>query len=154
MDRVDAQQARRVLDRLVGYTLSPLLWKKIRRGLSAGRVQSVALAILCEREQEIENFVPQDYWNVFVDATADDGRAYRLHVERENGRSLLSDGKTLAIDTLAKVRDIEKTLKEKPLIVASFTAKKNARKQPAPFKTSTMQQIAFPDTVRSVWSPT
>ena len=142
MDRVDAQQARRVLDRLVGYTLSPLLWKKIRRGLSAGRVQSVALAILCEREQEIENFVPQDYWNVFVDATADDGRAYRLHVERENGRSLLSDGKTLAIDTLAKVRDIEKTLKEKPLIVASFTAKKNARKQPAPFKTSTMQQIA------------
>lgn len=142
MDRVDAQQARRVLDRLVGYTLSPLLWKKIRRGLSAGRVQSVALAILCEREQEIENFVPQDYWNVFVDATADDGRAYRLHVERESGRSLLSDGRTLAIDTPAKVCDIEKTLEEKPLLVASFTAKKNARKQPAPFKTSTMQQIA------------
>lgn len=142
MDRVDAQQARRVLDRLVGYTLSPLLWKKIHRGLSAGRVQSVALAILCQREKEIEDFVPQDYWNVFVDAAAAGGRSYRLRVEKENGRSLLSNGKTLAINTAAKVRGIEKVLRSNPLIVSSFLSKKTAKKQPDPFKTSTMQQVA------------
>ena len=142
MNRVDAQQARRVLDRLVGYTLSPLLWKKIKRGLSAGRVQSVALSILCEREKEIEEFVPKDYWNIFVDASSNDGRTYRLHVEKEQNVSLLSDGKTLAIDTLAKVRRIEKALKTQPLFVTAFTSKRNSRKQPLPFKTSTLQQLA------------
>ncbi|MBR5980998.1 MAG: type I DNA topoisomerase, partial [Firmicutes bacterium] len=142
MNRVDAQQARRVLDRLVGYTLSPLLWKKIKRGLSAGRVQSVALSILCEREKEIEDFVPKDYWNIFVDASSQDGRTYRLHVEKEKDVSLISEGKTLAIDTPAKVRQIEKVLETEPLSVASFTAKQNSRKQPAPFKTSTLQQLA------------
>jgi len=142
MNRVDAQQARRVLDRLVGYTLSPLLWKKIRRGLSAGRVQSVALAILCAREKEIEDFVPKDYWNIYVDASSEDGRKYRLHVEKEKDVSLISEGKTLAIDTPAKVKRIEKTLNSSPLIVSSFLAKSNARKQPLPFKTSTLQQIA------------
>ena len=64
---VDAQQARRVLDRLVGYQISPLLWRKIRRGLSAGRVQSAALKIICDREELIRNFVPQEYWNIFAD---------------------------------------------------------------------------------------
>ncbi len=142
MNRVDAQQARRVLDRLVGYTLSPLLWNKIRRGLSAGRVQSVALAILCEREDEIESFVPKDYWNIFADVSSNDGRQYHLRVEKENGVSLLVDGKTLAIDTPEKAARIEATLKKEPLTVAAFTAKKNSRKQPAPFKTSTMQQMA------------
>ncbi len=142
MDRVDAQQARRVLDRLVGYTLSPLLWKKIKRGLSAGRVQSVALSILCEREKEIEDFVPQDYWNIFVDASSHDGRTYRLHVEREKEVSLISEGKTLAINSLAKVRRIEKVLKNEPLTVTSFSSKQNSRKQPMPFKTSTLQQLA------------
>ncbi len=142
MNRVNAQQARRVLDRLVGYTLSPLLWKKIRRGLSAGRVQSVALSILCEREHEIANFVPKDYWNVWVDASSADGRKYRLHVEKEKGKSLLSEGKTLAIDTPDKVARIEETLRTEPLTVLSFSAKQNARKQPAPFKTSTLQQLA------------
>ncbi len=140
--RVDAQQARRVLDRLVGYTLSPLLWKKIRRGLSAGRVQSVALSILCGREDEIERFTPRDYWNVYVEASAGDGRRYRLHVEKEKGKSLISEGKTLAIDTPAKVARVEKTLKTEPLSVVSFTARQNARRQPTPFKTSTLQQFA------------
>ncbi len=142
MNLVEAQQARRILDRLVGYTLSPLLWKKIRRGLSAGRVQSVALAILCEREKEIESFVPKDYWNIFVLASADDDRSYKLHVEKENGVSLMIDGKTLAIDTAKKAAKIESVLKSKPIIVKEFIAKKNSRKQPAPFKTSTMQQMA------------
>ena len=63
---VDAQQARRVLDRLVGYKISPLLWDKVRRGLSAGRVQSVALKLVCDREREIEQFVPEEYWNLFA----------------------------------------------------------------------------------------
>ena len=67
MDMVDAQQARRVLDRLVGYRLSPLLWKKVRRGLSAGRVQSVAVRLVVEREREIEAFVPQEYWSIEAD---------------------------------------------------------------------------------------
>ena len=66
MDLVDAQQARRVLDRLVGYKISPLLWKNIRKGLSAGRVQSVATRIICDREEEIENFVPEEYWTLSV----------------------------------------------------------------------------------------
>ena len=64
MKRVDAQQARRFLDRIVGYKLSPLLWKKIRKGLSAGRVQSVAVRLICEREAVIKNFVPQEYWSI------------------------------------------------------------------------------------------
>ena len=64
MDLVDAQQARRVLDRIVGYTISPILWEKVKRGLSAGRVQSVATRLICDREEEIENFTPQEYWSI------------------------------------------------------------------------------------------
>src|SRR5205823_6807328 len=67
MDLVNAQQARRILDRLVGYSLSPVLWRKVRKGLSAGRVQSVALRMIVEREREIENFVPQEYWSLDAD---------------------------------------------------------------------------------------
>lgn len=142
MNLVNAQQARRVLDRLVGYTLSPLLWNKIKRGLSAGRVQSVALSILCAREDEINAFVPKDYWNIYVNAIAEDGRKYKLHLERENGKSLMTDGKTLSIDTPEKVDDILAVLKSEPLTVASYVEKQNSRKQPAPFKTSTLQQMA------------
>ena len=69
MDLVDAQQARRVLDRIVGYKISPLLWAKVKRGLSAGRVQSVALRIICDREDEINAFIPEEYWS--LDATVD-----------------------------------------------------------------------------------
>ena len=93
---VDAQQARRVLDRLVGYKISPLLWDKVRRGLSAGRVQSVALKLVCDREREIEAFVPEEYWNLTArlagpvppefDAQApEEGR--REHQGRQRGRS-------------------------------------------------------------------
>ena len=66
MDLVDAQQARRILDRMVGYKISPLLWAKVKRGLSAGRVQSVALRIICDREQEIDSFIPEEYWSLDV----------------------------------------------------------------------------------------
>ena len=88
-------------------------------------MQSVALSILCEREKEIEDFVPQDYWNIFVDASSHDGRTYRLHVEREKEVSLISEGKTLAINSLAKVRRIEKVLKNEPLTVTAFSSLRN-----------------------------
>ncbi|MDY3868053.1 MAG: type I DNA topoisomerase [Pyramidobacter sp.] len=142
MNRVNAQQARRVLDRLVGYQLSPLLWRKVRRGLSAGRVQSVALAIICQREDEISAFVPKDYWNICVDACSPDGRHYRLRVERENNVSLLTDGKPLAIDSLEKAQRFENVLRTEPIAVAAFTQKNSSRKAPVPFKTSTLQQAA------------
>ena len=85
MKLVDAQQARRVLDRLVGYQLSPFLWKKVRRGLSAGRVQSVAVRLVVEREREIQGFVPQEYWT--IDARAGEGRARTPTFQREAGRA-------------------------------------------------------------------
>jgi DNA topoisomerase-1 len=74
--KVDAQQARRILDRLVGYKVSPLLWKTVRRGLSAGRVQTVALRMICEREKEIEDFVPQEYWDIFARLSEEKGQEF------------------------------------------------------------------------------
>lgn len=76
LNLVDAQQARRVLDRIVGYKMSPVLWKKVKRGLSAGRVQSVAVKLIVDREEEIENFIPQEYWNIY--ATLKDKKATRI----------------------------------------------------------------------------
>lgn len=142
-DLVDAQQARRVLDRLVGYTLSPLLWKKIRRGLSAGRVQSVALSILCDREKEIEAFVPQSYWPVTARASSLDGkRSYELAVERWNGESVMEDGRPMKIDSQQKADEICAELRRVSPVVTSFETKESARRAPAPFKTSTLQQEA------------
>ena len=85
MQRVNAQQARRVLDRLVGYQLSPLLWRKVRRGLSAGRVQSVAVKIICDREREIEAFIPEEYWSIIAQVA----RAWRTakHLFRQAHRT-------------------------------------------------------------------
>lgn len=143
MNLVDAQQARRVLDRLVGYTLSPLLWKKIRRGLSAGRVQSVALSILCDRERAIEAFVPQNYWTVTALTSSLDGtRHYKLAVEKESGASLLVDGRTMKIDSQEKADAICDALRRHPFVVQNFVTRENRRKAPAPFKTSTLQQEA------------
>ncbi len=142
MDKVDAQQARRVLDRLVGYTLSPLLWKKIRYGLSAGRVQSVALTILCEREKEIEKFEPQPYWAVEVKASSDDGRRYCLKVEKRGGKSLMVKGKPLKIDSQEIAQDIHDTVHREGVTVTSFMTREGRRKAPAPLKTSTLQQEA------------
>ena len=134
-DLFNAQQARRVLDRLVGYKLSPFLWRKVRRGLSAGRVQSVAVRLIDDREKEIENFKPDEYWN--VDATL--GAGHKSFVARlatdANGKKLLPKSETEA-------RAIEKGLEGASYVVSELKRGKRA-KQPTPaFITSTLQQEA------------
>lgn len=135
LDKVDAQQSRRVLDRLVGYQLSPLLWYKVQRGLSAGRVQSVALRIICEREEEIEAFVPQEYWLLDVHALAEDGRRYVLRVEKRGG-------KTFQIESAEQSLVVERELREKPLAISDYRKKESSRAALPPFKTSQLQQEA------------
>ena len=134
-DLFNAQQARRVLDRLVGYKLSPFLWRKVRRGLSAGRVQSVAVRLIDDREKEIENFKPDEYWN--VDATL--GAGHKSFTAR-----LASDskGKKLLPKNEAEARAIEKGLEGAEYVVTELKKGKRA-KQPTPaFITSTLQQEA------------
>lgn len=132
---VDAQQARRVLDRLVGYKLSPLLWKKVRFGLSAGRVQSVSVRLIVEKERERDAFVPDEYWSVFVD----------LHSESEKGKEVQAevdkkDGEKLKIINEAQATEIEKTLEKSSYEVSNIKKSQRTKKPNAPFKTSTLQQ--------------
>src|SRR3982750_2608254 len=88
MNKVNAQQARRVLDRLVGYKISPLLWDKVRRGLSAGRVQSVALKLVCDREREIERFVPEEFWNVFARLAGSQPPEFEAKLLKKSGEAI------------------------------------------------------------------
>ena len=134
MDLVDAQQSRRILDRLVGYNLSPLLWHKVSRGLSAGRVQSVALRIVCEREEEIEAFVPQEYWLLDVEAAAGN-RKYVLRVDKKNKKPFMPDCAEQSIEA-------ENAIKSNPINVESFKTKETKRPPLPPFKTSVLQQEA------------
>ncbi len=142
MNKVNAQQARRILDRLVGYTLSPLLWKKIRYGLSAGRVQSVALTLICDREKEIQAFIPREYWVVTVNASAEDGRVYSLKVESLEGKSLLKDGKPFLISNAEEAEKIALEVSRNQVVVTDFNTKTSNRNALPPFKTSTLQQEA------------
>ncbi len=136
IDRVDAQQARRVLDRLVGYQLSPLLWNKVKRGLSAGRVQSAALRIICEREDEIEKFIPEEYWLIDVECSSSDGtRKYRLRADKYLG-------KPLSVHTEKEASCIVKEIEKSGLSVDEFRTKESPRSALPPFKTSTLQQEA------------
>jgi len=139
-DLIDAQQARRALDYLVGFNLSPLLWKKIRRGLSAGRVQSPALRMICEREEEIEAFKPREYWTLEADLEHD-GSAFSAKLTHYNDEKL----KQFTIDNTEqanKVRDALVKAGGKALTVEKIE-KKQRRRQPAPpFITSTLQQEA------------
>ncbi|MBR1988927.1 MAG: type I DNA topoisomerase [Firmicutes bacterium] len=130
---VDAQQARRVLDRLVGYQISPLLWRKIRRGLSAGRVQSAALKIICDREELIRNFVPQEYWNIFADFKK--GKVFSAKVAEYEGKKLTIGNKAEADKVLAD-------LKAGQYKVSQIVRKERVRKPFAPFTTSSLQQDA------------
>ncbi|MCC8058649.1 type I DNA topoisomerase [Cloacibacillus sp.] len=136
MELVEAQQARRVLDRLVGYELSPLLWYKVQRGLSAGRVQSVALRIVCEREEEIERFIPEEYWLMDVDANSlDKKRGYKLRVEKYKN-------KPLTINNEEEALKIEGEIRAGRLTVDDFSTKESKKQPSPPFKTSTLQQEA------------
>ena len=136
---VDAQQARRVLDRLVGYTISPILWKKIRRGLSAGRVQSVALRMVVEREREIQSFVPQEYWTIDVDLTKTDGAGDAPLTTRFVGPVGKKKAKVSDQQEADRLTGLLRTAAYR---VASVKAKPQSRRPAPPFTTSTLQQEA------------
>ena len=136
MNLTDAQQARRVLDRIVGYKMSPVLWKKVRRGLSAGRVQSVAVKLIVDREKEIENFIPEEYWNIY--ATLLDEKSKKSFQARFFGK----DNKKLEIHSKEEVDEILKIVKKTKYIVENIKRGEKKRTPAPPFTTSTMQQEA------------
>ncbi len=136
MNRVDAQQARRVLDRLVGYKISPLLWAKVKRGLSAGRVQSVALRIICDREDEINAFIPEEYWTMDAEIAVKGEKkplAAKFYGD-EKGKIDLKDQE--------QVKAIEKEIKKAAFKVLEVKKGEREKKAPLPFTTSTLQQEA------------
>ena len=136
LNTVDAQQARRVLDRIVGYKISPILWKKVKRGLSAGRVQSVAVKLIVDRENEIENFIPEEYWNIYADLK--DEKSKKQFEARFYGKN----GKKQEIHSKEEIDQILKTI-EKAKYTVSEVKKGEKKRNPAPpFTTSTMQQEA------------
>lgn len=136
MDMVDAQQARRILDRIVGYQLSPLLWRKIRKGLSAGRVQSVATKIVADRDREIEDFVPVEYWT--LRAKLREGSKGQLF----EAEAVKYQGKKLELHTEQEARAAEEALSKADYIVSDAVKKERKRHPVPPFTTSSMQQEA------------
>ena len=131
---IDAQQARRVLDRIVGYKISPILWAKVRRGLSAGRVQSVAVKLIVDREEEIEKFIPEEYWNIVVE----------LLKNKESFKAKLigKDGKKLELKSKKEVDEVLKAIEKAEYIVKEVKKSQRKRTPAPPFTTSTMQQEA------------
>ena len=136
MDLVDAQQARRCLDRMVGYKISPVLWAKVKRGLSAGRVQSVALRIICDREEEINAFIPEEYWT--LDAVLKVEGEKKPLVAKYTGTA----DKNRTITSEEELEEIKKTLDNAQYRVASVRNGERVKKAPLPFTTSTLQQEA------------
>jgi DNA topoisomerase-1 len=136
-ERVDAQQTRRILDRIVGYKLSPLLWKHFRKGLSAGRVQSVAVKLIVDREREITNFAPQEYWRIFCDVHPEGelDKVFRMELEK-------IDGKKAEIHSESEAREIERVLRNEVLFVTDFKVSDRKSYPLPPLITSTMQQQA------------
>ena len=135
IDLVDAQQARRVLDRLLGYQISPILWQKVRKGLSAGRVQSVTTKLICDREKEIEEFIPKEYWTIELDAKTNEGEPLILKFYGEND-------KKIELENEEQVNDILEKIKNKDLIVSNIESKSRRKSAPKPFTTSMLQQEA------------
>ncbi|MBQ3415444.1 MAG: type I DNA topoisomerase [Clostridia bacterium] len=133
---VDAQQARRVLDRIVGYKISPVLWKKVKRGLSAGRVQSVAVKMIVDREEEIENFKPEEYWNLYADLK--DKESKKIFEAYFYGK----EGKKQGIHSKKEIDEILKNLEKAKYIVSEVKKGEKKRTPAPPFTTSTMQQEA------------
>ncbi len=136
MNVVDAQQARRVLDRIVGYKMSPLLWKKVKRGLSAGRVQSVAVKLIVDRENEIEGFKPEEYWNIY--AKLKDEKTKKQFEARFYGKN----GKKLEIHSKQETDEVLEGIKNAKYIVSEVKKGEKKRTPAPPFTTSTMQQEA------------
>ncbi len=132
--KVEAQLARRILDRLVGFKVSPLLWKAIKTGLSAGRVQTVALRLIVEREDEIARFVPQEYWSITARCEKD-GQGFDAELHR-------LDGKKPEIHAEAEAREIVAAVAAVPFVVSDVKRKERRKRPPAPFTTSTLQQEA------------
>ena len=133
---VDAQQARRVLDRIVGYKISPVLWKKVKRGLSAGRVQSVAVKLIVDREEEIEKFIPEEYWNIYADLL--DEKSKKDFLAHFTGKH----GKKIELHSKEDVDNILNDLKNAKYIVTDVKKGEKKRTPAPPFTTSTMQQEA------------
>ena len=133
MGLVDAQQARRVLDRLVGYQISPLLWRKVRKGLSAGRVQSAALKIICDREREIEKFEPKEFWNIIAEFKK--GKKFQAKLAEANGKKILVENK-------AQNDNIINELNSGEFVVSDVKEKIRMQKPYPPFTTSSLQQDA------------
>ena len=131
---IDAQQARRVLDRIVGYKISPILWTKVRRGLSAGRVQSVAVKLIVDREEEIEKFIPEEYWNIVVE----------LLKNKESFKAKLvgKDGKKLELKCKEEVDEVLKAIEKAEYIVKEIKKSLRKRTPAPPFTTCTLQQEA------------
>jgi DNA topoisomerase-1 len=138
MDLVNAQQARRALDYLVGFTLSPVLWRKLPGSRSAGRVQSVSLRLICDREDEIEAFNTQEYWDIKLDLNSDAKQQFQATIVEVEGKKL---GK-FSIVTDEQAGDIKKLLEDKKYQVLSITKKQSKRRPNAPFATASMQQEA------------
>ena len=132
----DAQQARRVLDRIVGYKISPVLWKKVRRGLSAGRVQSVAVKLIVDREEEIEKFIPEEYWNIYAELLHD--KSKKTFEARLYGK----DNKKIEITSKEQVEGILKDIEKAKYVVTDVKKGQKKRNPAPPFTTSTMQQEA------------
>ncbi|CAM4163266.1 type I DNA topoisomerase [Listeria booriae] len=134
MDLVDAQQARRILDRLVGYNISPILWKKVKKGLSAGRVQSVALKLVIDRENEIKAFIPEEYWTI-------DGN-FKKGKKEFQANFYGTNGKKKKLSNVDDVKEVMSTIKGKQFEVIDVVKKERLRNPAAPFTTSSLQQEA------------
>ncbi|HEN0624532.1 type I DNA topoisomerase [Streptococcus agalactiae] len=134
MDLVDAQQARRVLDRIVGYSISPILWKKVKKGLSAGRVQSVALKLIIDRENEIKAFQPEEYWTI-------DG-SFKKGTRKFNATFYGLDGKKFKLSNNEDVKTVLKRIKTDEFLVEKVEKKERRRNAPLPYTTSSLQQDA------------
>ncbi len=136
MDRVNAQQARRVLDRIVGYKLSPLLWQKVKKNLSAGRVQSVAVRLICDREREINAFVSEEYWSIVAKLSPQD------RVEPFDAKLAQINGNKAEVSNEEEAHSILRELEGAHYVVSKITEKEQRRNPAAPFITSTLQQEA------------
>ncbi|MFC3928927.1 type I DNA topoisomerase [Streptococcus caprae] len=134
MDLVDAQQARRVLDRIVGYSISPILWKKVKKGLSAGRVQSIALKLIIDRENEIKAFKPEEYWTI-------DG-IFKKGTKKFQAQFYGLDGKKLKLENNDQVKEVLARIKSDDFTVDSVEKKERRRNAPLPYTTSSLQQDA------------